>query len=183
MAKTKVKTNKRKPSRDPNPLADPVAPGCSVPEVRTAFSPRRPYRRSFTEPSLTKQAFAETCNVNSIMRRFTSTGVIEHLNHRKPNYGFCTGDDFRTSLDVIAQANASFGELPSDIRERFQNNPAEFFDFVQNPENRPEMAEMGLLEPDADVTPVGNGLPPQNASESVTAPENGPPEGGGTPTD
>jgi bifunctional DNA-binding transcriptional regulator/antitoxin component of YhaV-PrlF toxin-antitoxin module len=36
--------------------------------------------------------------------------------------------------------------LPAEIREMFGNNPGEFLEQVQNPENRDRMMELGLIE-------------------------------------
>jgi hypothetical protein len=54
-----------------------------------------------------------------------------------------------------------FMSLPAKIRSRFQNDPGAFLDFVQNPENRDEMIELGLakaqprapVEPEAEPSP------------------------------
>ena len=126
---------------------------------------------------MTKQSFADEVNVNSIMKRFTTTGVLDHLNHKQPNYGFCTGEDFRESLATIEQARASFQEIPSEIRAEFGNDPALFLDFVSDPENRPELAEMGFLSPEAQR----NGFGAENADKGVTAPQNGSAEPTGDP--
>jgi hypothetical protein len=35
-------------------------------------------------------------------------------------------------------------EIPSEIRKQFNNNAGEFFNFVQDPNNQPELVKMGL---------------------------------------
>ena len=37
-----------------------------------------------------------------------------------------------------------FEELPSQIRKKFNNDPAQFLDFVQNENNKDALYEMGL---------------------------------------
>lgn len=121
----------------------------SYPQIRHPYSPRHRVAISDWEPSMTKQSFQEMVNVNEIMRRFTGTGTITHLNTAAPNYGYHSGHDFRESLEIIQKANESFDALPAIMRRQFNDNPAEFLDFVSNPENAPKMAEMGLLSPEA----------------------------------
>lgn len=41
----------------------------------------------FTEPTLTKQCFQEECDINEIMKKYDETGVIEHENRFKGDYG------------------------------------------------------------------------------------------------
>lgn len=142
--------------------------------IRSAHSPRMRVAKTFTEPSLTKQSFRDEVNINSIMKRFTSTGVFDHLNNSPANYTFCTGDDFRESIETLDKSRASFLELPSHIREKFNNDPGKFLDFVQNPENRPEMYELGLLRDTLSI-------PTKDASESLSDALNGQPTGDGDP--
>lgn len=107
------------------------------------------------------------------MKRFTKTGVIEHLNHKQPQYGFVTGEDFRESLETIQKARESFAELPADLRQDFDNDPSKFLDFVHNPENMAEMAEMGLLSPEATETHLRANQNRENGSKGLFEASNG----------
>lgn len=102
-------------------------------------------RKTFEKPSLTKQSFKEECDVNNILKKFAKTGLIEHVNRFSGDYGNYTSvQDYQTSLNQIMSANEMFESLPSKVRARFGNNPAEFLDFVGNPENIQEMISLGL---------------------------------------
>ena len=46
---------------------------------------------------------------------------------------------------IIAEQEA-FNSLPSDIRKKFDNDPAEFLEFVSDEKNNDEMIQMGLKE-------------------------------------
>ena len=96
--------------------------------------------------SLTKQSFKDETNINKIMEKFQRTGAIDHYAKYAPNYDDATSDDLHTSLNIIADANSMFEELPSSIRKKFENNPQKFLDFVQDPKNLEEMRELGLAE-------------------------------------
>jgi hypothetical protein len=47
-------------------------------------------------------------------------------------------------MDIVANADASFNELPAEIRAMFGNDAGEFFEFATNPENDAKMVELGL---------------------------------------
>lgn len=108
----------------------------------------------------TRQEFKAECDINNIMAQYLTTGEFFHINETAPQYLDCTGEDFRANMDYIAGAFSMFEELPSAIRMRFDNDPAEFLDFCSQEKNRPELADMGLLSPEAVTrlrTPQGTG--------------------------
>ena len=43
-------------------------------------------------------------------------------------------------------------DLPAEIRATFDNNPATFLDYAQDPENNQALMDMGLIEPDPETT-------------------------------
>lgn len=100
---------------------------------------------------LTKQEFAEECDINTIVRRFGLTGELPQ-NVRAPQYGdFSDALDYRSALDAVMAANESFMAMPAEVRKRFGNDPAEFVDFCSNPANRDEAIRLGLVVPPAAV--------------------------------
>lgn len=100
-----------------------------------------------TEPSLTHQCFQDECDINTILDRWQKTGVLEHENKFHGQYGdFISAQDYHASLNAVLEADEAFSTLPSSIRARFENDPAAFLDFVNNPSNRDEMIQMGLLQ-------------------------------------
>lgn len=98
------------------------------------------------DDTLTKQSFAEECDINTIVRRFNLTGQLPEAVHM-PTYGDFEGVfDYKTAIDAIALANTAFMEMPADIRARFDNNPANFVDFCSDERNRDEALALGLLD-------------------------------------
>lgn len=97
------------------------------------------------EPSLTKQAFAEECDINTIVRRFGITGQLPE-NVRMPTYGDYTDVvDFKTAMDAMALARESFEAMPAQVRERFENDPQKFVEFCSDEKNRDEAVKLGLV--------------------------------------
>lgn len=100
------------------------------------------------EPSKTQQQFKETVDVNNIIRRYKTTGQIDHLNKRRGMYLDSTNiPDYQTSLQTIIDAQASFSALPSAMRKRFSNDPGEMIKFLSDPKNRDEAINLGLVNP------------------------------------
>jgi len=102
----------------------------------------------------TKQSFADECDINKIMAKYQKTGAIAHFNRHQPEYGFATSLDLAESMRIVTKANEMFADLPSSVRSKFNNQPGEFLDFVQDPDNASEMVELGLTNPKPESAPV-----------------------------
>ena len=92
---------------------------------------RNRVQKYFTEPSRTKQAFKQECDINHIMKKFKKVAGSEFLNQYQGYLGGQFGDfsevvDYRTALDQINRSKAVFEALPSVLRKRFDNDPAKF---------------------------------------------------------
>ena len=113
---------------------------------RTAYGEKKRVKTINQGESMTKQSFKAECDINLIIKKHDSTGLLTHVRNMEPSYGEVSGDDFRESMEKVLNAERAFGELPSAIRKEFQNDPALFLDFVHDPENQDRMVEMGLAE-------------------------------------
>lgn len=113
------------------------------------FRKRERVSISFPEPSRTKQAFKDECDVNLILKKYQKTQLINHVNRTQGIYGdFSNVSDFHTATNAVMDAQLAFMDLPASIRKRFQNDPSQFIDFVSNDQNYGEAAELGLLTPE-----------------------------------
>lgn len=100
-------------------------------------------------PSLTRQEFAEDCDINVLMARYEKTGVISHVNQRQPLYlDMSAVPDYHTALLQLQAAEAAFMSLPASVRREFDNDPAKFVAFAEDPENVSQMRTWGLAEPE-----------------------------------
>ena len=71
-------------------------------------------------------------------------------------------------MDQINQAKEEFLNIPSEIREKFQNDAGQFFKFASNPDNIQELRELGLANPEQssampDEPPIPQPVEPQNS--------------------
>lgn len=125
---------------------------------RSAYSPKVPVQWMPLASELpygrTKQAFKDECDINTIIKRFLRTGQLDLANKLEPRYGDCTGIEFQAACEKVAAAKSLFAELPAALRNRFDNEPAKFLDFVHDDRNIDEARELGLLKPKEAAAPV-----------------------------
>jgi len=134
--------------------------------IRSAYGKKTRHYAAEPSGNGAKQSFKKECDINHIMAKYQKTGLIEHFNNHKANYGFAPAIDYREALEKIRTANEMFADLPSQVRKKFDNNPEQFLAFTEKPENRSEMAVLGLLNPEATSAES----PPSQASDSASAP-------------
>jgi phage internal scaffolding protein len=135
------------------------------------------------EATRTKQAFKKDADINNIMAKYQKTGALTHYNRFSAQYGDATGIDFQNAMNLVQDVQEMFMELPSELKRRFNQDPEGFLDYVQNPDNAEEMAELGLRERRENDPVDGSAetVPPvrSQAAEAATPPAEppaGPPE-------
>lgn len=95
-------------------------------------------------PSMTKQSFNRECDINVIMEKYQKTGIINHVKDHGPYYADYDAIDFQTAMETIAKGQEMFEDLPSSVRKHFDNDPAKFMTFTQDPENIDSLVELGI---------------------------------------
>ncbi len=122
--------------------------------------------------SLTKQSESASCDINKIMSKYLKTGLISHGVQYAGEYGFADSVDFHSAMNTVRKAEQMFADLPAQARERFGNDPGSFLDFCGDEDNREEMFELGLMDPElVFVAPdppdaPGGDVPPEAPSEA-----------------
>jgi len=98
-------------------------------------------------PSKTQQQFKEECDVNNILRNYVDTGVLTHVSDTPPEFGDFSSvpADYGEALALIQRSEEEFMTLPSEVRERFDNRPANLIKFLQDENNRDEAVKLGLV--------------------------------------
>jgi len=98
------------------------------------------------EPTLAQQHYKEECDINTILQKFSITGILPE-SPLSPRYGDFSGiSDYHTALNRVIAAQDEFEALPAPIRARFENDPAKLIEFLEDENNRPEAEELGLVE-------------------------------------
>lgn len=104
------------------------------------------------ETSLTHTDMKKQCDINNIVEQYVMTGTLPSVRgasfvKRFPMFGdFTVGNDFQTIQNTLKASEMAFLELPSRVRERFHNNPAELVSFLQDEGNRKEAEDLGLID-------------------------------------
>lgn len=121
-------------------------------------------RVGFSKLSRTKQSDLESCDINNILRRYVKTGELAGIKSN-PIFGdFSSSVDFKESMELVIFAQEQFAALPARVRDRFNNSPAEFLAFCDDPKNVDEMVAMGLA-----TKRVDNAVPaPKSGGDSVS---------------
>ncbi|QCQ84657.1 internal scaffolding protein [Blackfly microvirus SF02] len=101
-------------------------------------------------PSMTKQEFRDECDINNVIKAFSTTGMFKHVSARAAAGTYQDlpdSVDFQESLHEVQKAREAFMTLPAKLRGRFFNDPAEFLAFTHNPDNLEELRSLGLATP------------------------------------
>lgn len=119
-----------------------------------------------SDESLAIQSSEEESNINTIVRRFGLTGELPNDVNMPMSGDFTSIPDFHTAMNMVRSAQEEFLRVPADIRARFSNDPQEFMNFFENPDNIEEARKLGFMNP---IVPVPEPLnvrvvpePPQN---------------------
>lgn len=109
---------------------------------------KKPHAIYFEDKSRTKQQFKDECSLKEMVKRFQSgrsRGLTSNI--LSPMYGDVSNvGSFQDCCNVITKAKEEFLTLPSDVRDRFRNNPSELVEFMADENNREEAIRLGLVE-------------------------------------
>lgn len=134
-------------------------------EFRTPYGPRVAVKLVCADPSRAKQSMKQECDINFIVGQYKKTGLITHVSRQAGYYDNVETLDFHTAMNIIANAEQTFDQVPAHIRKKFGNDMAAFYEFAQNPENIDEMVKLGLAEK------IDGFVPPPKQGGSETPPE------------
>lgn len=117
------------------------------------------------EPTLAQQHFKEECDINTILQKFSVTGILPEA-PLSPRYGDFSGiGDYHTALNRVMAAKDEFMLLPAQIRARFENDPAKLIEFLDDEANRSEAEELGLVDKVAAEAVEATQVTPEKAAE------------------
>lgn len=96
-----------------------------------------------------KQSFKNEVDINTIVKQFGIGYEMPEPQFVPGTQDFTNIPDFHTAMNLRARAFEQFDAYPAHIRAKFDNDPMAFVDFSLKEENRAELADMGLLTPEA----------------------------------
>lgn len=103
------------------------------------------------EPSLTWQHCKEECDIMHIVKK-PNLGINPFdVSRRKPLQGdFSSVLDFQQAQNIMVAATEQFAAMPSEIRDRFNNDPVAMLSFIEDPKNKEECIRLGIFERSKD---------------------------------
>lgn len=117
-------------------------------QIYGPYDEKPPVRFECTGPTMAKQSMAAECDINLIMAKYEKTGLISHVKEHGGTYGnFISDVDYHNGCNAIIAAQNMFESLPAGVRKKFDNDPANFLAFVQDPDKEKDLIEMGLASP------------------------------------
>lgn len=105
--------------------------------------------------TMTQQQFKDESDINNLVDRFLRTGEIPPVDARAMYGDFVDSpQSYQEALSAVFEAQAGFDALPSKVRQRFNNDPAELLAFLQDSANLDEAIKLGLVEKPEPAQPV-----------------------------
>lgn len=114
------------------------------------------------DPGKTQQQFKDECDINFIVNRFLRGDDISHYHRAVMDGGVeqivPENFDYTQASEIINQTNYLFAQLPAQDRDLFQNDPQNFIDYMENPEQIEDSYKRGYR--------IRKSSPPQNPNGS-----------------
>jgi len=98
------------------------------------------------------QSEKHASNINNIVAKAHVTKQLPVLMHRQPIENLPTDLSYQDALNKVVYAQQSFARLPSEIRTKFDNDPAKLLQALQDPtKNLDLLVEASVLEPVKEI--------------------------------
>lgn len=140
------------------------------------FRPHDPVNVVFSDASLARQEFKDEADINVLMKRYKTHGVMPTMRVGEPRYLDCSEvPDFQAAMQLVIDAENAFLTLPAAVRKEFGNDHVAFVEYASDPENIGQMREWGLAPPEKApdapmrvevVNPANDDAPPLGGSEA-----------------
>lgn len=117
----------------------------------------------------TKQSFEAETNINNIMAKYKKTGEVNAMRLGLEEYRDISEiPTLHECMNIVAEANSRFMELPVEIRAACDHNAGNFLAFVDDPDNRELCDQFELFDP----KPISKIVPtPQEKPAETAKPE------------
>lgn len=132
------------------------------------------------DDGMTDQSYKDSTDINKIIAKHARAGTLSMLAEHKGQFGDFADFDFVTAQNTIARAKSIFHGLPGEVRREFNNDPAQFFAYVNDPANKdrleqllPQLAQPGRQLPIPNRSAAAADNPKEKqGTETPAAPAN-----------
>lgn len=120
---------------------------------------RRKVSIDFTDsPSLTEQTHKDQVKIQNIVKKHGAQAMCQHVEAFGGTYqNLASMPEFHDAQNIISEASSMFETIPARIRLQFNNDPATFLGFIQDPKNVEDIKNLGF-----DTTHLKIPEPPKN---------------------
>ncbi len=134
------------------------------------FGTKQPTKTDYKDGRV-KQSFKDETDINKILKLAQKSGTISHLNKYEARYGDFANFDFFEAQLQLAKGGEIFDALPSEVRREFNQSPAQFFKYVNDPERIGRLKKLlpDLAKPGRQNISVGGDLPADAAKVADAA--------------
>ena len=98
----------------------------------------------------TKQSYKDSTDINKILKKAQREGSLSHaMKYPAAVYGEFAGIDLLSAYELCGRAQGIFDDLPSEVRNEFDNDAFKFAEFASDPSNVNRLEELlpALAEP------------------------------------
>ncbi len=105
---------------------------------------------------IVEQSHKKEVDINQIVKKhgmdiIQKTAMLQTMEYQMDDI---SGNDFHEAMIKVTKAQETFDTLPHELRKKFDNSPAKYLDFVQNPANAEEMVALGIAQRRPEPPPV-----------------------------
>ena len=96
---------------------------------------------------ITEQNHKGSVDINEIVAKHGIDRIAQNQNLLAMQFDDNPYNNFQEMMEMVAKGKTAFESLPAKTRSEFENNPAKYLDYINNPANREAMIERGWLAP------------------------------------
>lgn len=115
----------------------------------------------------TQQQYQEASKISNIMKKYGATGMLNMMQGDPVFDDVSQKMDFQTAQIKIAKAQQQFAQLPSELRDKFKNDPGQLISFLNKSENYEEAVKLGLAKKKAEIQDSPEVKAIKDLSESI----------------
>lgn len=126
------------------------------------------------DPGRTDPTHAKDADINNIIATYHKTGFFPTPQAELAYADLFDAPTRQDAFQTVINAESAFMALDANTRKRFDNDPRQFLDFIDDPRNGAELVKMGLATPRAptpsEAGPEARGGQPQASQKVPKAP-------------
>jgi phage internal scaffolding protein len=92
------------------------------------------------------KSMQDETDIKNILQKYGRTGMLPIVKDEALYGDFSDMPTFQEAQNIIIKAEKQFEGLNSDVRKKFDNDPAKFLEFCSKEENYEEMVKLGLAK-------------------------------------